>query len=42
MFVAFYYLITCVYFMLGNTIPEPFFEDIQDQAFEESHFFFPE
>jgi hypothetical protein len=24
--------------MLGNTVSEPFFEDFQDQAFEESHF----
>jgi hypothetical protein len=29
-------------FTLGNTVPEPFFEDFQDQAFEESHFFFVE
>jgi hypothetical protein len=28
--------------MLGNTVPEPFFEDFQDQAFEESRFFFAE
>jgi hypothetical protein len=26
----------CVYLMLGNTAPEPFFEHFQDQAFEES------
>jgi hypothetical protein len=30
----------CVYFMLGNTAPEPFFKDLQDQAFEETHLFF--
>jgi hypothetical protein len=40
MFVAFYWLIACGYFALGNTVPEPFFEDFQDQAFEESPFFF--
>jgi hypothetical protein len=28
--------------MLGNAIPAPFFEDFQDQAFEESPFFFAE
>jgi hypothetical protein len=28
--------------MLGNAVPEPFFEDFQDQAFEESHFFLVE
>jgi hypothetical protein len=28
--------------MLGNVIPEPFFEDFQDQAFEEPPFFFAE
>jgi hypothetical protein len=28
--------------MLGNTVLEPFFEDFQDQAFEESQFFFVE
>jgi hypothetical protein len=42
MFVAFYWLIACVYFMLGNIVPEPFFEDFQDQAFKESQFFFAE
>jgi hypothetical protein len=26
--------------MVGNIVPEPFFEDFQDQAFEESSFFF--
>jgi hypothetical protein len=26
--------------MLGNAVPEPFFEDIQDQTFEESQLFF--
>jgi hypothetical protein len=36
MFVAFYWLIAYVYFTLGNTVPEPFFKDFQDQAFEES------
>jgi hypothetical protein len=29
-----------VYFTLGNVVPEPFFEDFQDQAFEESLLFF--
>jgi hypothetical protein len=28
--------------MLGNVVPEPFFEDFQDQTFEESRFFFAE
>jgi hypothetical protein len=28
--------------MLGNVVPEPFFEDFQDQAIEESQFFFAE
>jgi hypothetical protein len=28
--------------MLGNAVPETFFEDFQDQAFEESQFFFAE
>jgi hypothetical protein len=35
-------LIDCVCFMLGNAVLEPFFEDFQDQAFEESQFFFTE
>jgi hypothetical protein len=26
--------------MLGNIVPEPFFEDLQDQAFEEFQLFF--
>jgi hypothetical protein len=26
--------------MIGNVAPEPFFEDFQDQAFEESQHFF--
>jgi hypothetical protein len=26
--------------MLGNIVPEPFFEDFQDQAFEEFQLFF--
>jgi hypothetical protein len=26
--------------MIGNIVPEPFFEDFQDQAFEESQLFF--
>jgi hypothetical protein len=42
MFVAFYRLIACVCFVLGNTVPEPFFEDFQDQAFEGPLFFFAE
>jgi hypothetical protein len=25
--------------MMGNIVPEPFFEDFQDQAFEESQLF---
>jgi hypothetical protein len=33
-------LIDYVYFMLGNVVPEPFFEDFQDQAFDESQLFF--
>jgi hypothetical protein len=28
--------------MLGNNVSEPFFEDLQDQAFEESQIFFVE
>jgi hypothetical protein len=28
--------------MLGNVVPEPFFEDFQDKAFEKSQFFFAE
>jgi hypothetical protein len=28
--------------MVGNVVPEPFFEDFQDQAFEDSPFFFAE
>jgi hypothetical protein len=28
--------------MLGNAVSEPFFKDFQDQAFEESQFFFVE
>ena len=42
MFVAFYWLIAYVYFIVGNVVPEPFFEDFQDQAFEDSPFFFAE
>jgi hypothetical protein len=42
MFVAFYWLIAYVCFVLGSTVLEPFFEDFQDQAFEESQFFFVE
>jgi hypothetical protein len=26
--------------MLGNAVPEPFFEDFQDQGFKESQLFF--
>jgi hypothetical protein len=40
MFVAFYYLIACVCFLIGNAVPGPFFEDFQDQAFEESQLLF--
>jgi hypothetical protein len=32
-------LIDCVCFTLGNIVPEPFSEDFQDQAFEESQLF---
>jgi hypothetical protein len=28
--------------MLGNVVPEPFFEDFKDQDFEDSPFFFAE
>jgi hypothetical protein len=28
--------------MLGNAVPEPFFEDFHDKAFKESQFFFAE
>jgi hypothetical protein len=28
--------------VLGNTVPEPFFEDFQDQAFEECQIFLVE
>jgi hypothetical protein len=38
MFVS-YLLILCIYITLGNAIPELFFEDFQDQAFEESQLF---
>jgi hypothetical protein len=40
MFVAFYRLIACVYFTVGNVVLEPLFVDLQDQAFEESQLFF--
>jgi hypothetical protein len=30
----------CVWFMLGNAVPEMFFKDFQDQAFQEFQFFF--
>jgi hypothetical protein len=33
-------LIDCVCFVLGNIVSEPFFKDLQDQAFEESQLFF--
>jgi hypothetical protein len=42
MFVAFYFLTTYVCFTLGNAVPESFFKDFQDQAFEESQFFLVE
>jgi hypothetical protein len=42
MFVAFYGLIACGYFTVGNVMPEPFFEDFQDQAFVDSPSFFAE
>jgi hypothetical protein len=38
MFVAFIDWLCC--FALGNVVPEPFSEDFQDQAFEESQLFF--
>jgi hypothetical protein len=40
MFVAFYGLIACVYFTVGNVVPEPLFEDLQGQVFGESELFF--
>jgi hypothetical protein len=40
MFAAFYLLIACVYFTVGNIVSEPLFEDLQDQALEESQLFF--
>jgi hypothetical protein len=40
MFAAFYGLPGCVYFTVGNIVPEPLFEDLEDQAFEESQLFF--
>jgi hypothetical protein len=40
MFVAFYRLIACVYFTIGNGVSEPLLEDLQDQTFEESQLFF--
>jgi hypothetical protein len=33
-------LIACVCFAIGKLVPEPIFEDFQDQAFEESQLFF--
>jgi hypothetical protein len=33
-------LIDCVFFALGNVVLEPFSENFQDQAFEESQLFF--
>jgi hypothetical protein len=33
-------MIVCIYFTVGNVVPEPLFEDIQDQAFEEPQLFF--
>jgi hypothetical protein len=38
MFVAFINSFCC--FVLGNIVPEPFSEDFQDKAFEESQLFF--
>jgi hypothetical protein len=32
-------LTDCICFVLDNAMPEPFFEDFHDQAFEESQFF---
>jgi hypothetical protein len=40
MVVAFYLFIACVCFTIGNAMSGPFFEDLQDQAFEESQLFF--
>jgi hypothetical protein len=34
-----YWLILCIYFTLGNAVPELFFKDFQDQVFEESQLF---
>jgi hypothetical protein len=34
--------IVCAWLALGNVVPEPFTEDIQKQAFDESQFFFAE
>ncbi len=33
-------MIVCIYFTVGNVVPELLFEDIQDRAFEESQLFF--
>jgi hypothetical protein len=33
-------MIACNYFMVGNVVLEPLFEDLQDQVFEESQLFF--
>jgi hypothetical protein len=33
-------MIDYVCFAIGNVVPEPFSEDFQDQAFDESHLFF--
>jgi hypothetical protein len=38
--VCYILLIYCVCFTLGNIVPEPFIEDFQEQAFEESLLFF--
>jgi hypothetical protein len=37
-----YLFISCVCFALGNVVPEPFAEDFQEQAFDESPFLFVE
>jgi hypothetical protein len=39
MFVAFYGVIACACFMIGNVAPELLIEEFQDQTFEESQLF---
>jgi hypothetical protein len=35
-----YIYLSIVFFALGNSMPEPLFEDFQEQVFEESEVFF--